>query len=581
MNSRDSLEKSLDLNLLNSLPVGLVILDRLRDNSPIFVNKKACEDLQIRNNQRITKELFLAFLDPSERNRFLELSMRNTLPSVSEWKSLDLTGNQTWTQLRIAPIGEHYYIVVIRNISEIKEILAKLSATESQYQSLIESDPNFLFILKNGIIDYYNQAFIDKLGYTAEEIEQRRDIPTFLVAPEHREKIARILVDSKRKMILGSVSEDTQFFQKPEQTIEFDLLRKDGSRIPVHAILKRVYSEKNVFVQGILLDLSSVKELQDMKLDFLTLTQHHLRTPLATLKGFLDFYKRRLQDGISTEEKETLDLKLLDVFSLNIEQLVSLTEDLNSLALIRQERLKTNLRGENLNPILQQVIEDLEFLLRQYRIDLIVQYPSIPYIVNVDRIRISQALRNILENAIRFTGHGTVEITSFAEKNEFVRLVVEDNGVGINPAVLDDICKPFMTFHPSASGLGLGLYLTKEIIEAHNGTLEITSPGFNQGTTVTITLPLLVALDDVLPSPRTEILNEIIKTATTSENMLKRMDAVHQLGNGEYSEPELEKVITALEQIILYDKDRTIRNLAGQFYSEKVEKQKNATSDAS
>lgn len=575
-------------NLLDKIPAGILILDRNNNNEPIFANKKVREDLQLNEKQSIDKDNFLAFLDPSDQQQVVELASSRILPGISEWKGLTLEGKQTWIQLRIAPLDDDYYIVIIRNIGKIKEIIDEVSATEAQYQAVMERDPNFLFILKNGVLEYYNQAFIEKLNYTKEEINRHKSMPTFFVAPEDREKIARFLIQSKRDLITGNVPKEIDNHKRyyhPDETTELNLLCNDGSRIPVHAIVRRVYFRKDVFIQGVLIDLSSIKELHDMKLDFLTMTQHQLRTPLLNLKGYLDFYSKQLDKGVSTEEKQALESRFIEVFKRNIDQMVSLTKDLNDVALIQRGKLKCNLRGENINPILQKVIEDLEFLLRKYRIDLIVQYPSIPYIVNLDRDRISQALSNVLENAIRFTGHGVIEVyTSIENDGQHLKLTIKDKGVGINTNNLEDIGKPFVTFHPSASRLGLGLYLTNEIIIAHGGSLEVTSSGYNKGTTVTFTLPLLVSQDEEVLSEKPikdSTLTELFRIATTSENMLKRMEAVHQLGNGDYTGLELENVISTLEKVILYDQDRTIRNLAGKFYSQKVEMKKKANSDAS
>ncbi len=576
------------ISFLDKVPAGIIILDRNNNNEPIFANKKIRKDLQINNGQLLDKDIFLGFLDPSDHQKFVELSSSRKLPGKSEWKGLTLTGKQTWVQLRISPLDDDYFIVIVRNIGKIKEIFDEVSATETQYQAIMERDPNFLFILKNGILDYYNQAFIEKLNYTEEEMILHKSMPTFFIAPEDREKVARFLIQSKRDLITGNIPKETAKLKRyyhPDETSEFNLLCKNDSRIPVHAIVRRVYSKRDVFIQGILIDLSSIKELQDMKLDFLTMTQHQLRTPLLNLKGYLDFYTKQLDKGVSTEEKQALESRFINVFKRNIDQMVSLTKDLNDIALIQRGKLRCNLRGENINPILQKVIEDLEFLLRKFRIDLIVQYPSTPYIVNLDRDRISQALSNVLENAIRFTGHGVVEVyTSIENDGQDLKLTIEDNGVGIDAINLEEIGKPFVTFHPSASRLGLGLYLTNEIITAHGGTLEITSSGYNKGTTVTITLPLLISHDsDVATSQpiKDSTLNELIRIATTSENMLNRMESVHQLGNGNYSGLELENVISTLEKVILYDQDRTIRNLAGKFYSQKIEIREKATSDAS
>lgn len=570
-------EMPFDPIFLDKFPAGIVIIHKRR---PVFVNKKAREDLRIENTQPLSVDLFLSFLDPSERPRFLKALKSDFLPIKTEWKALTLNGTPTWIQLRLTPLGNEYFMVIIRNIGKVKRILAELSATEKQYKALIERAPNFLFIIKNGVIEYYNQAFINKLGYTKEEIDSRRNLPTFLVAPEYREKVARFLLESKRRLISGTVPKETEEqYQLPDETSEFDLACKDGSRVPIYAIVKRLYSgEKDYIIQGVLIDLSEIKQLNDMKLNFLTLTQHQLRTPIANLKGHFDFYIRRIRDGIEKEDKDVLEIKLLDVFSRNIDRMIAIIDDLNDISAIRHGKLKCHLRGEDFIPILQQTLEDLQFLLHQYRIHIEVQYPSSPFVVNLDRNRIILALRNVLENAIRFTGHGTIEIRLSAEiNNGYLRLTIKDSGVGIEPAKLEDVGKPFMTFHPSASRLGLGLYLTKQIIDDHNGRFDITSTGYGTGTRVTIELPLLVSpfeemqiqLNDNLSNDE---LGQIIKLATSSQNMIKRIESVKKLGNGNYLDNDLDRVITALEQVILYDNDRTIRNLAGELYSKQVEK---------
>ncbi|MFX0181549.1 MAG: ATP-binding protein [Candidatus Hodarchaeota archaeon] len=570
-------EMPFDPIFLDKFPAGIVIIHKRK---PIYVNKKAREDLGIENSQPLNSDLFLTFLDPSERPRFLKTLESDFLPIKTEWKALTLKDTPTWIQLRLSPLGNEYFMVLIRNIGKEKKILAELSATEKQYKALIERAPNFLFIIKNGEIKYYNQAFINKLGYTKEEIERHRNLPTFLVAPEHREKVARFLLESKRRLISGTVPKETEEqYQFPDETSEFDLVCKDGSRIPIYAIVKRLYSgKKDYIIQGVLIDLSEIKQLNEMKFNFLTLTQHQLRTPIANLKGHLDFYIRRIRDGIEKEDKDVIEIKLLDVFSRNIDRMIAIIDDLNDISAIRHGKLKCHLRGEDFLPILQQTIEDLQFLLHQYRIHIEVQYPSYPFIVNLDRNRITQALRNVLENAIRFTGHGTIEIRLSAEKiNSYMRLTIKDSGVGIEPEKLENVGKPFMTFHPSASRLGLGLYLTKQIIEDHNGSFEITSKGYGAGTKVTIELPLLVSPFEEIQTQlndnsNDDELGQIIKVATSSRNMITRIESVKKLGNTEYLDNDLDRVITALEQVILYDSDRTIRNLAGELYSKQIEK---------
>ncbi|MFX0150075.1 MAG: PAS domain-containing sensor histidine kinase [Candidatus Hodarchaeota archaeon] len=576
------LQESLyDPNFLDKFPAGIVIL---HNKKPVFANKKARKDLRLKETKELNTDTFLSFLDPSERPRFLELVKSDPLPLKSEWKALTLNGTPTWIQLRLAPLGNDYILVIIRNIGKVKRALAELSATEKQYKALIERAPNFLFIIKNGKIEYYNQAFITKLGYTEEEINSRRNLPTFLVAPEYREMVARFLLESKRSVISGSIPKRIEDqYRLPDETSEFDLVAKDGTRVPVYAIVKRLYSEvKDYIIQGVMIDLSEIKQLNAMKFDFLTLTQHQLRTPIANLKGHLDFYIQRIRDGIEKNNKDALETKLLDVFSRNIDRMVAIIDDLNDISAIRHGKLKCHLRGEDFVPILQHTIEDLQFLLHQYRIHIEVHYPSSPVVVNLDRNRITQALRNVLENAVRFTGHGTIEVTlSTTKNNEFMKLTIVDSGVGIDPAKIEDVGKPFMTFHPSASRLGLGLYLTKQIIEDHQGSFEIKSSGYGTGTTIMIELPLLVSPYEEIETLQSEEkpedeLGQIIKLAISSQNTLDRIESVKRLGNENYIPDDSDRILAALEQVILYDDDRTLRNLAGRVYSEILEKLENS-----
>ncbi len=573
-NSFDSLPY--DPIFLDKLPVGLFILHR---NKIIFANRKFRQDLHLPLTGEFPITDLLPLFSQEDQDKLREvISSSNPLPSVSEWRSFIGSGLSTWVQLRVAPLDSEHNLVVVRDIGKLKQVLEEKTEQEIQFKALIERTPNFMFIFKNGLIEYFNQAFIDKLGYSKEEILSRKSMPTFLVVPEDREKVARFLIESKRELAKGKVTNDTQKrVMMPEQTSEFSLLCKDGTRIPVYAIVQTFFSGKNVYIQGVLIDLSEIKQMQQMKFDFLTLAQHHLRTPIANMKGHLDFYRKKISNGVHKEEKDSLESNFISVMERNIERMISLTEDLNDIALIRSGKLECHLRGEDFIPILQQVITDLDYLLRQYRVNIIVEYPATPHVVNLDRNRISQALRNILDNAIRFTGHGTIEIKVSTLTNDELEISIIDTGVGIDPQYIEDVGKPFMTFHRSSSGLGLGLYLTKEIIADHGGKLEILSSGFQKGTKVIIRLPLLIS---PIIEPQIEFSEEkdwdidfIIKQATSAENLLIRLEAVNKLRiYAKTVDADKEKILATLEKCILYDRDRTLRNLASRFYSEINEK---------
>ena len=566
------MDRPFDADFLDKLPAGVMVL---KNRNIIFVNQKARTDLGYFDDKNTSaKEKFLQFVAPSVREEFQKVfESKSPLPEESEWQAVQLDGKTTWIQIRVAILSEEYELVLIRHIGKFKETLDELDAKERQYLDLFSKSPNFLFIFKNGCLEYFNPAFVEKLGYSEEEIWEKKCLPTYLVAPEHRKKIAKYLLESKREFISGRKDETTLDAQYilPDETTELELLCKDGKRIPVMAIARRLHIEDNWVIQGVMVDLTPIRQLTELQFDFLTISQHSLRTPISSLRGYLDFFTKRLADGMSIDEKDVLEAKFLNVFDREISKLEMITEDLNDIAAIRQGKLKCTLMGEDFIPILQQSIDNLEFILKKYRVHFAVEWPGQPLVIALDRNRILQALRNIFENAIRFTGHGTVEIILSVEDDKFVKLVCIDSGVGIDPENLPFIGEPFRTYHSSASQLGLGLYLTKQIIDDHNGSFSIESKGFNQGCTAVIKLPLMIPPSKIETSdtgvPEIDLL---IKQATTSKILVSRMDAIQKLGKVSLAnEDEFTYVLDALEQIILHDRDQTIRNLASKFYTDR------------
>ncbi len=566
------MDQPFDADFLDILPAGVMVL---KNRNIIFVNQKARTDLgYFDDKNKSANEKFLHFISPSVRDEFQTvLSSNSPLPEESEWQALLPDGKTTWVQFRVAILSDEYELVFIRHIGKFKETLNELDARERQYLDLFSKTPNFLFIFKNGCLDYYNRAFIDKLGYSEEEIEEKKCLPTFLVAPEHRKKIANYILETKREFITGRKNETTLDAQYvlPDETTELELLCKDGKRIPVMAITRRLHIEESWIVQGVMVDLTPIRQLTELQFDFLTISQHSLRTPISSLRGYLDFFTKRLSEGMSIEERDVLETKFLNVFDREISKLEMITDDLNDIAAIRQGKLKCNLMGEDFVPILQQSIDNLEFFLKKYRVHLTVEWPGQPLVIALDRNRILQALRNIFENAIRFTGHGTVEIILSVEDDKLVNLTCIDSGVGIDPENLPFISEPFRTYHSSASQLGLGLYLTKQIIDDHNGSFTIESKGFNQGCKVTIQLPLMIPPSKVKTfDTGASKIDLLIKKATTSNILVSRMDAIQQLGKISLTnEDDFTHVLDALEQVILHDRDKTIRNLASKFYTER------------
>ncbi len=209
---------------------------------------------------------------------------------------------------------------------------------------------------------------------------------------------------------------------------------------------------------------------------------HELRTPLSILLGKLE----SIQEG-AIEPSEAVVLELTDeVYRLN-----RLVSDLQQLSLAEAGELPLHLKPVNLAELIEQVCGNLKWIADEKNISLI--YERIPehYLLALDSDRITQVIVNLVGNALRHTPEAGIVEVSLQEEEDAVYLKVSDNGPGIPEDALPFIFDRFYKNDPSRSrssgGTGLGLSIAKGFVEAHGGTLTVSSE-INQGTVFTVSL---------------------------------------------------------------------------------------------
>lgn len=230
-----------------------------------------------------------------------------------------------------------------------------------------------------------------------------------------------------------------------------------------------------------------LNELDKLKNDFIAIASHELRTPLGVILGYTSYLQQSSDPQINTQITKVLNSAL---------QLRHIIEDLINLRYLKQDEGDLQREHVLLSRLLQEVQNDMLTLSEANGHKLDIVFPAEDVVVNADLIRMSMALTNVLNNAVRFTppgGHITVH-TQRHEQDE-VWIIVSDNGIGIEKKRLDRIFDEFyqvedhMTRH--YNGLGIGLSIARAVIQAHGGRIWAQSPGLNLGTTITMTLPLV------------------------------------------------------------------------------------------
>ena len=230
---------------------------------------------------------------------------------------------------------------------------------------------------------------------------------------------------------------------------------------------------------------STLETQRDLRRQLINDVSHELNTPLSVIQ----LEAKGLRDGLQTPESAS------DHIIQEVNRLRGLVTDLNWLAETDNGELMLTLEASSIYELLAAEVGRWQPLSQTRQIELSLQVsPDLPN-VNLDRMRMSQVLGNILSNAIHCTeAGGHIVLRAGLECDEALAVSISDDGIGIHAAELPHVFSRFYRTGQSRSrgigGTGLGLAITQAIVEAHGGTIAVTSDGLGQGVTVTLRLPL-------------------------------------------------------------------------------------------
>jgi signal transduction histidine kinase len=230
--------------------------------------------------------------------------------------------------------------------------------------------------------------------------------------------------------------------------------------------------------------------------EFINITAHELRTPIVPIITLTELLYSKIQkenksDKNLSKENEKKQ-EFLQVILRNCYRLYRLTEDILDVTKIESQTLKMNKERVELNEIIENVINDYKEIISKKRygsdqIRLVFEPSKENNFLNADKGRLIQVLSNLLDNALKFTKEGNVIITIKKLKNQELMVSVKDSGTGIDPEILPQLFKKFAT--KSEQGTGLGLFISKNIIEAHGGIMWGENNSESNGSTFYFTLP--------------------------------------------------------------------------------------------
>jgi len=220
--------------------------------------------------------------------------------------------------------------------------------------------------------------------------------------------------------------------------------------------------------------------------EFINIAAHELRTPTQSIIGYCEMLE------IFPERSK----QYLDRLARNADRLYTLTSDLLDATRIDIGILNLNNVDFNLIDTIREVADDISkksYLVNEnadvgeIKPNIQLSLPSHPIVVHADKDRIAQVLSNLLDNAIRFTNSGTITVSTRLCSGNLVKVSVKDNGKGIHPEIHPMLFHKFAT--KSDRGVGLGLFISKSIVEAHGGSIFGKNNKDGSGATFSFTLP--------------------------------------------------------------------------------------------
>lgn len=250
----------------------------------------------------------------------------------------------------------------------------------------------------------------------------------------------------------------------------------------------RIYeqSRKLIEIQEALLEEIEIRKRAERKKDeFISIASHELKTPLTSVKGYVQLLERSIDKGdIPTVKKH------LQKAQLQLDKLNELIADLLDISKIESGKLKFNMKSFDLNVLLDSILE----IIHQSNPDFkIIKTGFIPQEIFADEMRIEQVIVNFLTNAIKYSpGTTEVHIRAVAEGDR-VMVSVRDFGIGINADQQKSVFDKFYRVEETAihfQGLGIGLYISAEIIRRHGGTVGVNSV-FGEGSEFYFDIPLI------------------------------------------------------------------------------------------
>lgn len=409
----------------------------------------------ITNHKKIEHQINITFNELTEKNEILE-NIKNSLVDVMK----DLNKNKAQDEAILSSIGEG------------------TTATD-----------------RNGKVIFLNRAAMDMLGWNLNEVIDKQWTNFTSVEDEKGNLVAL----NKRPIYLALK------FGKTIKTDQYYYVRKNKTRFPVMITAAPIILNKKIIgVVVVFRDITREKEIDKAKTEFVSLASHQLRTPLSAINWYTEmlFEKNR-----QNQEKEKEYIK--EIYDSN-QRMIKLVNALLNVSRIEMGTFRIEPRKVHICDIADKILKEITPKINEKKLQIIKNYSSCLRSINIDPELVGIIISNLLDNSINYSQENGKIIFSIKKKKDYFLIKVTDNGIGIpkkqQSKIFTKLFRADNAIEKQSGGAGLGLYITKSIVENSGGKIWFKSPAYTklaedrQGTTFYITLPLVGIKKKLVPN---------------------------------------------------------------------------------
>jgi len=366
--------------------------------------------------------------------------------------------------------GDFDVKVLLKNQDEVKELADSFNLMSDQIKSLFAEVSR-------------QKESLDSIISSVQE---------GLLVLDRREKII-LCNESFKKLVQNNLIEE-KFYWEIIREVKFgDLVKKvreeKKNAIDEVALNDRIYLCSATIIESreeiviVFHDITEMKNVENIKRDFVVNVSHELRTPLTSIKGFAE----TLEEEVGEKQRQ-----YVEIIKRNTDRLINIVSDLLLLSKLEEKGDRLEIEKVRVENVIENVLRIFKHGLKEKSINLKLDIKDDLPQVKADAFKLEQMFINLLDNAVNYTEKGGIAV-SLERKEEKIEIIIEDTGIGIPKEHLSRIFERFYVVDKSRSkklgGTGLGLSIVKHIVLLHNGTIDVEStPGI--GTKFIITLPV-------------------------------------------------------------------------------------------